>query len=224
MYRLRAGPGSENHRKLASLRDLHAGKRCFIIGNGPSLANTDLARIRGEYSFGLNRIYLMFKERDFRPTFYACMNGLVLEQSADRIRELEMPQFLNWNQRRLFKEGSNVHLLHEIFTPGFSKDLTRGVWGGATVTYVALQIAYYMGFSDVILLGVDHHYRASGTPHSTVVGRGGEGDHFVPDYFPKGFRWQLPDLRTSEIAYRMARAAYEADGRRVVDATLGGAA
>ena len=80
-----------------------------------------------------------------------------------------------------------------------------------------------MGFSDVILLGVDHHYQASGTPHSTVVGRGGEEDHFVPDYFPKGFRWQLPDLRTSEIAYRMARSAFEADGRRVVDATLGGA-
>jgi hypothetical protein len=40
--------------------------------------------------------------------------------------------------------------------------------------------------------------------------------------FGKGFRWQLPDLETSEIAYGMARSAFEADGRKVVDATVGG--
>ena len=41
-------------------------------------------------------------------------------------------------------------------------------------------------------------------------------------YFGKGFRWQLPDLDTSELAYLRARRAYESAGRRIVDATVGG--
>jgi hypothetical protein len=55
-----------------------------------------------------------------------------------------------------------------------------------------------------------------------VVSEGEDPNHFDPRYFGKGFRWQLPDLETSEIAYRMARRAYEQAGRRVLDATIGG--
>ena len=33
---------------------------------------------------------------------------------------------------------------------------------------------------------------------------------------------QLPDLDTSEQAYLLAREAYEADGRQILDATVGG--
>ena len=52
--------------------------------------------------------------------------------------------------------------------------------------------------------------------------QGDDPNHFSVAYFGKGFRWQLPDLETSEVAYRMARKAYETDGRKVLDATIGG--
>ena len=55
-----------------------------------------------------------------------------------------------------------------------------------------------------------------------MVSQGDDPNHFNPQYFGKGFRWQLPDLETSEIAYRMAKQAFEADGREVLDATVGG--
>jgi hypothetical protein len=55
-----------------------------------------------------------------------------------------------------------------------------------------------------------------------VVSQGDDPNHFNASYFGKGFRWQLPDLETSERGYRMARQAYEADGRQVLDATVGG--
>jgi hypothetical protein len=55
------------------------------------------------------------------------------------------------------------------------------------------------------------------------VQSGTDADHFDPGYFGKGSRWNLPDLETSALAYSLARKAYEADGRRVVDATVGGA-
>ena len=96
------------------------------------------------------------------------------------------------------------------------------VWEGATVTNVCLQLAYHLGFKEAILIGVDHSFATKGTPNTTVQSQGDDPNHFSAAYFGKGFRWQLPDLETSEVAYRMARKAYEADGRKVLDATIGG--
>jgi len=79
-----------------------------------------------------------------------------------------------------------------------------------------------LGFKEAILIGVDHSFATKGTPNTTVQSQGDDPNHFSVAYFGKGFRWQLPDLETSEVAYRMARKAYEADGRKVLDATIGG--
>jgi hypothetical protein len=79
-----------------------------------------------------------------------------------------------------------------------------------------------MGFTEAILIGVDHNFATKGPANATVTSQGDDPNHFVPNYFGKGFRWQLPDLEGSERAYRMAKAAYEADGRKIVDATVGG--
>ena len=79
-----------------------------------------------------------------------------------------------------------------------------------------------MGFSQVILIGVDHNFTTKGTPNTTVVSTGDDPNHFNPAYFGKGFRWQLPDLETSELAYCMARDAYAKEGRELLDATEGG--
>ncbi len=79
-----------------------------------------------------------------------------------------------------------------------------------------------MGFEEVILIGVDHSFASKGRPNETVVSAGDDPNHFSPNYFDRGFRWQLPDLEASERAYRMAKEAYERHGRRILDATLGG--
>jgi hypothetical protein len=85
-----------------------------------------------------------------------------------------------------------------------------------------MQLAYHLGFQKVILIGVDHAFTTQGKPHETIVSQGDDHNHFSPNYFGRGFRWQLPDLETSEIAYRLARKAFEADGREILDATIGG--
>jgi len=74
----------------------------------------------------------------------------------------------------------------------------------------------------VILIGVDHNFQTKGKPNETVVSEGDDPNHFNPGYFGKGFRWQLPDLETSERAYTMAREAYQKAGREILDATIGG--
>ena len=60
------------------------------------------------------------------------------------------------------------------------------------------------------------------TANKEVVSTGNDPNHFTANYFGKGFRWQLPDLYRSEIAYRLARLAFEQNKREIVDATVGG--
>ena len=85
-----------------------------------------------------------------------------------------------------------------------------------------MQLAYYLGFKQVVLIGVDHNFTTQGKPNTTVVSTGDDPNHFNPGYFGKGFRWQLPDLETSEIGYRLAKDAYAKDGRELLDATVDG--
>ncbi len=210
-------------RRLRKYHNLYCGERCFIIGNGPSLNRTDLSRLKNEFTFGMNRIFLMFEELGFSTTFFVSMNDLVIEQSVEDIQNLEIPKFVNWRARKWLKPQDDLYYLYATYAgPKFAKLATRRMWEGATVTYVSLQLAYYFGFSEVILIGVDHSFATKGKANTTITSQGDDPNHFNPKYFGKGFRWQLPDLETSEVAYAMARNAYEKAGRRVVDATVGG--
>jgi 6-hydroxymethylpterin diphosphokinase MptE-like len=210
-------------RILTELREHHRGERGFIIGNGPSLKNTDLTRLRGERTIGMNRFYMAFPELGFTTTYFLSINSLVIEQCADDLRKLPIPKFFSWRSRHLIQPTDDTAFLHTTYTgPKFAYDARGRLWEGATVTYVALQLAFHMGFQEVILVGVDHSFSTQGVPNTTVVSQGDDPNHFHPGYFGKGFRWQLPDLETSERAYRMAHQAYQAAGRQVLDATVGG--
>jgi hypothetical protein len=213
----------ESVKRLAKYKDRHKGDRCVIIGNGPSLNQTDVSKLKGEYTFGMNRIYLAFPDWGFETSYFVSVNDLVIEQCAADIEKLSMPKFLAWRSRGHLTSMDETMFLHTTYyNPKFSKDVRRRVWESATVTYVTLQLAYFMGFSEVILIGVDHSFSSKGEPNMTIVSAGDDPDHFNAEYFGKGFRWQLPDLDTSELGYALARRAFEADGRRVIDATIGG--
>ncbi|RJP55578.1 MAG: DUF115 domain-containing protein [Anaerolineaceae bacterium] len=215
--------------RLAALKDKHKGQRAFIIGNGPSLKQTDLTKLKNEFTFGMNRIYLMFPELGFTTSCLVSINDLVIEQCAEEMAALDLPKFLAWRSHVHFKNlppTTNHQLPTFLYTtytgPRFTRDVRGRVWEGATVTNVALQLAFHMGFEQVILVGVDHNFASKGDANKTVVSDGDDPNHFSAAYFGKGFRWQLPDLDTSEIGYRFARQAYESAGREVLDATVGG--
>jgi len=216
----------ENKNNIMKYKNIHQGKRCFIVANGPSLKSTDLNLLARDISFGMNRIYLYFDQTNFRPTYYVTMNELILEQFSNEIKYLSMPRFLNWNRRSLYYgNDSDLTFLKSkmVINDFFQYDLTRPMVVGATVTFAALQLAFYMGFREVYLVGLDHNYAEKGVP-SGLETRTADQDqsHFHPQYFPKGSRWQLPDLLRSEIDFSIARKAFESDGRRIYDATIGG--
>lgn len=214
----------QSRHELKQFQNLHKGKRCFILGNGPSLKQTDLSKLTNEITFGMNRIYLAFDGMGFETSYYVSVNDLVIEQCADEIQNLNIPRFVSWRAgKRWLTAQENLFFLYTTYTePKFAKDIRSRMWESATVTYVALQIAFYMGFEEVILIGVDHNFETKGKANTTIVSQGDDPNHFHPGYFGKGFRWQLPDLEKSEIGYRMAKEAFEKEGRKVLDATIGG--
>jgi hypothetical protein len=210
--------------RLSTLRNSHKGERCFIIGNGPSLRQTDLTRLRREFTFGLNRIYLLFPELGFTTSCLVSVNDLVLEQCFQEIKALSIPKYLTWRSRRWFADDPRVVFVDTDFTgsESFSQEVSSRVFEGYTVTYVALQLAFHMGFSEAILIGVDHNFVTKGPANEAVISQGDDPNHFAPNYFGAGFKWQLPDLEGSERAYSLAKQAYEIAGRHVLDATIGG--
>jgi hypothetical protein len=217
--------GRHSLRELAVLKDAFTGKRCFVIGNGPSLRQTDMSLLRNESTFGLNRIYLLFPQMGFPTTFLVSINRLVLQQVGSELLDFSGPLFVPWSSRKyaFHTPPANLRfLLTGCGSASFNRDVRGALWSGATVTYIALQLAFHMGFEQVILIGVDHSFSTQGPAHTEVTSTGDDPNHFSPNYFGKGFRWQLPDLEASERAYKLARTAYEQAGREVLDATIGG--
>ncbi len=217
----------ESIQKLKGDHNRYAGKRCFVIGNGPSLQQTDISLLKGEYTFGMNRVYLAFQEWGFQTSFLVSVNDLVIEQCYQDFQRLDIPKFFSWRAHHLlYPQGTPDRKTHFLFTtytgPKFARDVSRRLWEGATVTYVCLQLAFHMGFKEVILVGVDHNFTTQGRANQTVVSQGDDLNHFNKEYFGKGFRWQLPDLETSERSYKLAKEAYNNAGREIVDATVGG--
>lgn len=214
----------DSQKKLQQFKDIHKGERCVIIGNGPSLNKMDLSFLKYEICFGTNRIYLGFDKWGFTPTYYVTVNKLVIEQSVDQILNIPCPKFISNKGIPYLPNQEDIMFIKTLPYHGdpFSKDPLEGINEGSTVTYVAMQLAYYMGFETVILIGVDHNFVTKGQPHKEVVSQGEDPNHFDPNYFGKGTKWHLPDLETSEKHYQIAHEKFKEEGRSIIDATLDG--
>ena len=207
--------------KMKALRNSRAGQKAVILCNGPSLNQVDFDLLRGTYCFGLNKINLIFPHTDFRPSCIVACNLLVIEQQASFYNATDILLFLNAIGRLSIQQRDSRIFFPLTSNRKFAPDCSMSIHSGATVTFIAMQIAYHMGFSDVALVGCDHHFETQGPPGRRVQAGSVDPNHFDPSYFANQ-TWQLPDLDESEISYRMALAAYRRGGRRLVNATAGG--
>lgn len=172
----------------------------------------------------MNKIYLGFKTFGFYPRYYVAVNDKVLRQAAAEIPLLNCVRFLSHRAASYLPESGLTYHINTTNPPArFCHDLAQGVHEGWTVTYAALQVAYYLGFAEVIIIGMDHRFVYNGSPNEAHRLDGPDPNHFSPDYFGNGQEWDNPDLEHSEESYRIARREYEKTGRRIIDATVNGA-
>lgn len=210
--------------RFQSLHNRHHGETAILVANGPSLNCMDLSPLRRATVIGLNKIFLGFKRFRFHPRYYVAVNAKVIEQSAEQIKALNCVKFLSKRCGDLVPENALTYHIDTQRPPArFCHDISSGLREGGTVTYAALQIAYFLGFKTVVIIGMDHRFEYSGAPHEARVLDGPDPNHFSPEYFGYGQTWDNPDLALSEESYRVARTEFEKDGRRIIDATVDGA-
>jgi len=212
--------------KLTKLRDKYKGQKAVIICNGPSLLKSDLSSLtsNGIFTFGLNKINLLFDKSDFRPSCIAAVNSLVIEQNRAFYNTTDIPLFLDSCALKFVKPKENIAFLHKFGSRevSFARDCSISISQGATVTFVALQLAFHLGFQEVALIGCDHNFSTKGPAHATAISEEKDVNHFDPNYFAGGVKWHLPDLPMSEAFYSVAYEVYSAFGRKLVNATEGG--
>ncbi len=209
---------NNSYSKLKQYKNIHNGKRCFIIATGPSLTISDLELLKNEYTFSMNSIILSFNETKWRPTYYGI-------QDADVYRKLEK-DIQNCNLKDIFV-GSSItdkfkidsryikypldlmdHCVEfEKFDTKFSDDCYLRVYDGYSITYSLIQIAAYMGFKEIYLLGVDCNYDTSKTHFK---------EHGV------GVTHKESVKKRMTVAYEVAKKYCEGKDLKIFNATRGG--
>ncbi len=211
--------------RLKALHNRHSGATAVLVANGPSLNQMDLSFLQSQITIGLNKIYLGFTAFRFYPKYYVVVNRLVIEQAAAAIRAMNCIKFVSRRSVDLVPENAMTYHIDTLQPQKrFCRDIaTQGVHEGWTVTYAALQIAFFLGFSRVVIVGMDHRYQFDGQPNEIRRMEGPDPNHFDGSYFGGGQKWDNPDLERSEESYRLARQVYQDDGRQILDATVDGA-
>lgn len=156
--------------KIKKYKNLYSGKRCFVIGNGPSLTGQDLDKLCNEITFAANRIYYMFDKTKWRPNFYCVQDtavakdmdeDLLICSSAAEATFIRMKSYKGI--KKIYNRIKNVILIPiyistSVKNTQFSDKADKYIYDGWTVTYMSIQMAAYMGFSEIYLLGVDFNY------------------------------------------------------------------
>jgi hypothetical protein len=211
-----------SRQKLKEYKDRYYGEKAVIVCNGPSLLRSDLSLLKGVYTFGLNKINLLFERSDFRPSCIVTVNPYVINQNADFFNATDIPLFFDSCAIQQIANRNNVVFMHSSSQKKFAKDASISIYQGSTVTFVAMQLAFHMGFTKVALIGCDHSFSSKGLPGVTVVSEEKDSNHFDPKYFAGGIKWQLPDLYDSAANYSLAQSTYQSEGRQIVNCTEGG--
>lgn len=215
---------------IKSLKDTHVGERCFIIGNGPSLQIKDLEKLDGEFCFASNRIFKIFDKTKWRPTIYLAVDNSFLDESCEELNKYELDNlFLGVGER--FDKSKFKSRVTRIFeytkfkinkwndcSAFISEDVSCFFSVGYTVTFTAIQLAIYMGFKEIYLLGVDFNYSVIRDKYGKV-----HVDNSIKDYF-WGEKYSSTVLAydANLNAYEKARDYADKHKIQILNATRGG--
>src|SRR5699024_2729264 len=138
-------------KKLKKLRGKYLNKRCFLIGNGPSLRVDDLNILEKEQeiTFGFNRIYNIFDQTKWRPTFYISQDDKMRAGCIDAVNELDLkykfiPIQLKWYYGLDVEDAVYFNMRNQPnknFEDAFSDEIEKYIYCASTGMYTAVQLA-----------------------------------------------------------------------------------
>ena len=221
---------------IQKYKNFYDGQRCFIIGNGPSLTIKDLEKLRdfNEISIASNSIYNLFPKTQWRPTIYTVHDFQEIKKTREKISAVKTDlKIVAMSASGRIYDIDDAILLRLIDPIKgriiFSDDVAKFVYDGGTVTYVSIQCAVYMGFKEIILLGVDHSFAREQTKDGKIKVNQDVKNHFqnyqTDEFWGNGqkdeeaviFPW---DFATN--AFAEARRYADEHGVKILNATRGG--
>lgn len=220
-------------RTLASLSGKYTGKRCFLIGNGPSLTAADLTLLHksNEVTFAFNRIYNIFDQTDWRPTYYISQDEKMLSGSLNTVNDWKMGTKLIPIQMKWYFDLNVTNAVYFNIVPQeaenpldfhFSDDISHEIYNSSTCMYTAAQIAAYMGFKEIYLIGVDHHFQISQNNKGEIVVDNTVKDYFSDKYNEDKDKLYIPNTEKSTLTYIAMKHHCDQRGIKVYNATRGG--
>jgi Protein of unknown function DUF115. len=207
--------------QIEEFKNLHREERCFIVATGPSLQIEDLEILKRnkEICFGMNGILRAFKRTEWRPYYYVADDQNVYYEYGDLIETMEVDHiFLGDTDKEFWLKPhrENVMKYHcameksKARLPKFSENIARKCYGGATVTYSCIQLAAYMGFKEIYLLGVDFTY-----------GKDSNNKKY-PHFYNEEKLTSIGSNERVYLAYLSAKKYADSHGITIYNATKGG--
>lgn len=218
-------------KELKKLKGIHVGKRCFIIGNGPSLTAGDLSRLQKnkEITFAFNRIYHIFDKTEWRPTYYISQDEKMLAGCRNEVEKIQadikfIPAEMEWYYDIQISNIQPFHILikNKNDYPEFSEDISKYIVNSKTVVYTAIQIAVYMGIKEIYLIGIDHHFHTSMNAKGEIVVDSTAKDYFCENYNDDKEQLYIPNTDLSTLTFIAAKEYASLHGIRIYNATRGG--
>ena len=213
---------SRQSAQIKSFQNKYAGERCFIVATGPSLTYEDLELLKDEYTFSMNSLVLGFEHTQWRPSFYGIQDENVYEKVEHALLESNLQHVFvsnhiaakynvpsSWTVFQLDYLNQRMETsLHNHYYTKFSENFALKAYNGYTITYTLIQLAYYMGFKEIYLLGCDCNYVK------------GEKQHFIEHGHHD------PTFETAKdrmfAAYKEAKVFGDSHNLKIYNATRGG--
>lgn len=214
----------QSARAAAQMRSLSERRKehCIIVGNGPSLNQTDLSLL--EHADVMISNFAVISEALCRHASYlTVVNDLVATQGTVDFNRVAIPKIMPFWLSNSVNPTAETIFLPATVTPEFCTSADGLFSWRSTVTFFNMQVAFALGYERVSLIGVDNSYvQAVGLKEGDSIDQQGEdANHFDPRYF-QGKTWQAADTGNMEAMYLVAREAYGAAGREIVNSTVGG--
>lgn len=235
-------------RRIKKFQRKYEGKRCFIIGNGPSLAIRDLEKLSDEVTFASNSVYALYIHTDWRPTYYCASDSVFCGQMMKDRKSLEIlvdgcqAAFTSiMGEGIRYRNDKDMNQLYymrlamgkaEDRPPCFSSDCSRDIYTAGSITYEMLQLAAYMGFQKIYLLGMDFNYSVERHADHTITRKDNVCNHmdeieqeekrFYEALSERHKETYIADIDLQLAGYQSAKQYADSHGIEIYNATRGG--
>lgn len=215
---------TSNDRNIAALKDIHKGRTAWLLGNGPSVRIEDLERLRGQVSFGCNRLYLAYDKMQFRPTYLCSVDEQMIRDFGQEMIDHHPGRVLFVAKENPAFKGEYVWFRWGSATPlQFSNNVYDFVMPGGGTLIAAIQVGFHMGIRRFYIYGMDHSFQfkvnESETDHYKKAS--GDGNHFIANY-RSDKPWAPPVLWQVEGSLLSAQVFLQRFGGWIRNATRGG--